>query len=144
MRLGTLAHNTTLMSKPHLQVCKQQRSGNNYAYCLLFSVCACNESLSMPSIIDLWDYDGQNSSFIILVNIDVAMATQIASGNGYLPIIVLCMTMIYVPHHYHRHGNESTEVQNPRRNSYTQTMDVCITPCTVDISVDSPSLQLYL
>ena len=31
--------------------------------------------------------------------------------------------------------NESTEVQNPRRNSY---MDVCITPCTVDIS------QLYL
>ena len=40
--------------------------------------------------------------------------------------------------------NESTEVQNPRRNSYTQTMYVCITPCTVDISVDSPSLQLYL
>ena len=39
---------------------------------------------------------------------------------------------------------KSTEVQNPRRNSYTQTMDVCITPCTVDISVDSPSLQLYL
>ena len=38
-------------------------------------------------------------------------------------------------------NNESTEVQNPRRNSYTQTMDVCITPCTV---VDSPSLQLYL
>ena len=36
--------------------------------------------------------------------------------------------------------NESTEVQNPRRNSYTQTMDVCITPCTVDISVDSPAL----
>ena len=32
-------------------------------------------------------------------------------------------------------NNESTEVQNPRRNSY---MDVCITPCTVDIS------QLYL
>ena len=27
--------------------------------------------------------------------------------------------------------NESTKVQNPRRNSYTQTMDVCITPCTV-------------
>ena len=24
MRLGTLVHNTTLMSKPHLQVCKQQ------------------------------------------------------------------------------------------------------------------------
>ena len=45
----------------------------------------------------------------------------------------------------HRQGlhcisNESTEVQNPRRNSYTQTMDVCITPCTVDISVDSPAL----
>ena len=38
------------------------------------------------------------------------------------------------------HFNESTEVQNPRRNSYTQTMDVCITPCTVDISVDSPAL----
>ena len=36
--------------------------------------------------------------------------------------------------------NESTKVQNPRRNSYTQTMDVCITPCTVDISVDSPAL----
>ena len=25
MRLGTLVHNTTLMSKPHLQVCKQQQ-----------------------------------------------------------------------------------------------------------------------
>ena len=37
-------------------------------------------------------------------------------------------------------SNESTEVQNPRRNSYMQTMDVCITPCTVDISVDSPAL----
>ena len=79
------------------------------------------------------------------------MATQIASGNGYLPITIVD-SVVYdhdilctdVPHHYHRHGNESTEVQNPRRNSYTQTMDVCITPCTVDISVDSPSLQLYL
>ena len=26
MRLGTLVHNTTLMSKPHLQVCKQQQA----------------------------------------------------------------------------------------------------------------------
>ena len=25
MRLGTLVHNTTLLSKPHLQVCKQQQ-----------------------------------------------------------------------------------------------------------------------
>ena len=25
MRLGTMVHNTTLMSKPHLQVCKQKQ-----------------------------------------------------------------------------------------------------------------------
>ena len=46
MRLGTLVHNTTLMSKPHLQVCKQQQiaSGirnlltNVYAYNLVVLV----------------------------------------------------------------------------------------------------------
>ena len=41
----------------------------------------------------------------------------------------------------------STEVQNPRRNSYTQAMDVGITSRIIscmDISVDSPSFQLYL
>ena len=40
MRLGTLVHDTTLMSKPHLQVCKQQQiaSGNKtnvYGYNLV-------------------------------------------------------------------------------------------------------------
>ena len=29
MRLGTLVHNTTLMSKSHLQVCKQQTASSN-------------------------------------------------------------------------------------------------------------------
>ena len=36
MRLGTLVHNTTLMSKPQLQVCKQQTASGNKTSKLTF------------------------------------------------------------------------------------------------------------
>ena len=35
MRLATLVHNTTLMSKPHLQVCKQQQTASGIKTCKL-------------------------------------------------------------------------------------------------------------
>ena len=35
MRLGTLVHNTSLKSKPHLQVCKQQQIASGIKICKL-------------------------------------------------------------------------------------------------------------